>query len=295
MCIEESINGSIYAKSWFLDIVAEDWDALVENNYERIFPLIRRKKWGIEYLYQPVFTQQLGLFSKTLLTEKSVGEFIEAIPPKYKFVEINLNTFNKVPSGKFKTTEWVTHELDLIKSYDAIRSNYSTNLKRNLARADKAGHTLSKNIKPDDVVRLFRENRGKALRGLGDEEYLKLSRLSYSGIYKGLVQTYGVFSKHNDLIAGAIFIQSKKKMIFLFSGMKAEGRKTGAMAYLIDQFIQEHQHKHLTLDFEGSNDPNLARFYKSFGSARIGYPHLEINRLNPLTRIVLNIHKKIRS
>jgi hypothetical protein len=294
MCIEESINGMIYAKSWFLDVVAEEWDALVENNYERIFPLVRRKKWGIEYLYQPVFTQQLGLFSKTLLTEKSVGEFLDAIPSKFRFAEINLNTFNKVPAGKYKTTAWVTHELDLIKSYNALRSSYSTNLKRNLARAEKEGLTLNKNIKPDDVIRLFRENRGRSLKRLGDEAYLKLSRLSYSGIYKGLIQTYGIYSKRNDLVAGAIFLQSKKKMIFLFSGLNAEGRETGAMAFLIDQFIREHQHKHLTLDFEGSNDPNLARFYKSFGSARITYPHLEMNRLNPLTGMMLNIRKRFR-
>lgn len=295
MSIDESFNGLIYAKSWYLDIVAEEWDALVENDYEKIFPLIHRKKWGIRYLYQPVFTQQLGLFSKTLQTENSVLAFIHAIPSKFRFAEINLNTFNKFTDSSIPAGNWLTHELDLINSYTQIRKNYSTNLKRNIAKAEKAGLTVTKNIKPDEIISLFRMNRGKSITTLGDDDYLKLSRLSYSGIYKGVIQTYGVYSAHNSLCAGAIFLQSKKKMIFLFSGLSEEGREDGAMAFLIDSFIRDHEHKHLTLDFEGSNDPNLARFYKSFGSTEITYPHLYLNRLNPIYKIALAILKKFRS
>ncbi len=45
--MDEAFNGLIYAKSWYLDIVADQWDALVENDYEKIFPLVHRKKYGI--------------------------------------------------------------------------------------------------------------------------------------------------------------------------------------------------------------------------------------------------------
>lgn len=295
MCVDESFNGLIYAKTWYLDIVAEQWDALVENNYEKIFPLVYRKKWGIHYLYQPVFTQQLGLFSKTLLTEKSLFEFIQAIPHKFKFTEINLNTFNKVQEGKIRINNWLTHELDLINSYQNIRKNYSTNLKRNLSRAEKEKLTLTKGVKPDEIISLFRENRGSTITTLKDHDYMKLSRLTYSGIYKGIVTTYGAYTSNNTLCAGAIFLQSKKKIMFLFSGLNEEGKQKGAMAFLIDTFIKENQHKHLTLDFEGSNNPNLARFYKSFGSTEITYPHVVINRLNPLYKLAIMIVKKFRS
>lgn len=295
MCVDESFNGLIYAKTWYLDIVAEHWDALVENDYEKIFPLVNRSKWGIHYLYQPVFTQQLGLFSRTLLTEKSLLEFVQAIPKKFKFAEINLNTFNKVPQDQFKMQKWLTHELDLINSYDNISKNYSSNLKRNIRKAKKHKLSLTKNIKPEEIIKLFRENRGSTINSLKESDYMKLSRLTYSGIYKGVISTYGVYSENNTLCAAAIFLQSKKKIIFLFSGLNEMGKKTGAMSFLVDSFIRENQHKHLTLDFEGSNDPNLARYYKSFGSTEISYPHLELNKLNPVFRLVVNSIKKIRS
>ncbi|MCK4361546.1 MAG: hypothetical protein KAV70_07350, partial [Bacteroidales bacterium] len=63
-CIKKSFNGIIYGYSWYLDIVCKHWEALVENDYERVFPLTTGKKFGINYLYQPFFTQQLGVFSK---------------------------------------------------------------------------------------------------------------------------------------------------------------------------------------------------------------------------------------
>jgi len=295
ICVDESFNGLIYAKSWYLDIVSDQWDALVENNYEKIFPLVYRKKWGLYYLYQPVFTQQLGLFSKNLLTEKNVLEFIRAIPEKFRFVEINLNTLNKLPVGEYKTVNWLTHELDLINSHENIRKNYSTNLKRNLKKAESKGLEISKNIKPDDIIHLFRKNRGKSISNLDDTDYLKLSRLAYSGIYKGMVATYGVYSENNTLCAGAIFLQRKKKTIFLFSGLNEQGKKSNAMAFLIDAYIKEHQHSHLTMDFEGSNDLNLARFYKSFGSTEITYPHLYINRLGPFSRLLVSMKKKFKN
>lgn len=294
ICVDDAFNGLIYAKSWYLDVVAEQWDALIENDYEKIFPLVYRKKYGIHYIFQPIFTQQLGLFSKTLLTEKSVQEFIQAIPKKFKHIELNLNTLNKLSLEKIKIQEWLTHELDLINSYNNIRKNYSSNLKRNLTKAGKSGLVLAKSVKPDDIIKLFRENRGKLIQNLQNDDYLKLSRLTYSGIYKGVVTTYGVYTPHNTLCAGAIFLQSKKKIIFLFSGLSEEGKKLGAMPFLLDSFIRENEHKHLTLDFEGSNDVNLARFYKSFGSAEINYLHLQIDRLNPIMKLVVGLVKKIK-
>ena len=38
-CISKSFNGNVYAWSWYLDIVHPKWEALVENDYERVMAL----------------------------------------------------------------------------------------------------------------------------------------------------------------------------------------------------------------------------------------------------------------
>ena len=293
-CIEEAFNGMVYAKTWWLDMVAPGWEGLVSDDYESVMPLVGNRKYGINYLYQPAFTQQLGVFSKLVLSEHLVNDFIEAIPRKFKFAEINLNTFNKFSGEVIESQSWRTHELELIKRYESLAKSYSTNLRRNIKKAESNKLTLVKSSKPEDIIHLFRENRGKNINHLKEEHYTMLARLIYAGIYKGLVTTYGVFSPTNDLCAGAVFLRSKKKAIFLFSGLNDVGKEMNAMPWLIDKFIYEHSQQHLTLDFEGSNDPNLARFYKSFAAREITYPHLKINRLPWFVSAGLKLIKGIR-
>jgi len=62
-CIENSIQSRIYAFSWYLDIVADNWDVLVLNDYEAVMPVPFRRKFRINYVYPPFWLLELGLFS----------------------------------------------------------------------------------------------------------------------------------------------------------------------------------------------------------------------------------------
>jgi hypothetical protein len=294
-CIKESFNGLIYGYSWYLDIVAEDWDALVEGDYDRILPLPSRRKYAISYLYQPFFTQQLGVFSKNILTEEITEDFIKSIPPIYRFAEINLNIYNKLDPDKYDIRWMLNHELDLIKPYKDLYSNFSKNIKRNLKKAKNNQVEILKNIRPDEIIEVFKQNKGKEIRVLNDLDYVRLKRIIYTCLYKGKAKIYGAYTPENELCAGAVFTFSHNKATFLFSATNEVAKELGAMPLLIDHFIKEHAQTHLTLDFEGSNDPNLARFYKSFNANEIFYPHLKIDRLPWLVRPVVKLVKKFRS
>lgn len=265
-CISNSFNGIIYAYSWYLDIVCPSWEALVENDYERVFPLSPGRKAGINYLFQPFFTQQLGVFSRNKLSEENIKDFINSIPAKFKFVEINLNTFNKPDAAKFHLVQNLTHELDLIPSYENIHHHFSDNIKRNVRQAINAGLTISPATPADAIIKIFRQNKGKEIETLKEKEYFILKKIISQCLYKKIAHVWGVNTKEGNLCAGAIFVESNRKVIFLFSATNAEARANGAMSFLIDSFIRENSQRNLTLDFEGSNNLNLARFYKSFGA-----------------------------
>ncbi|MCF8297758.1 MAG: hypothetical protein K9J13_09470 [Saprospiraceae bacterium] len=293
-CISNSINGLVYAYSWYLDIVCDSWDALVEDDYVSVFPLTFNSKANIHYLFQPVFTQQLGVFSTQGITTEKTNRFFNAIPSRFKLIEINLNKLNEMDLPQLKKEKWLTHELELINSYENIFKNYSSNVKRNIKKAQEQKVNISKNLKPEDVISLFRNNKGKNIKSLKDADYERLRRLIYKCIYNDKVSIYGAYSAKNELCAGAFFVESNKRAIFLFSGTSDEARENGAMSFLIDSYIKENSQKEITLDFEGSNDENLARFYKSFGAKEYYYLHIYLNRLPFLQKIVVRAFKGVR-
>ncbi len=294
LCIQEAYNGVIYAYSWFLDLVSEEWDGLIENDYERVFPLTWRKKACIYYLHQPFFTQQLGIFSRSLLDEETVNRFLEAIPARFRLIEISLNSHNKVSAKGFNVRNNLNHELALIETYEQIAAGYSENTIRSIKKATKQKMAVQAEVKPDLIIEMFRQHRGRSVHTLKDRDYRLFRRLVYTCLYKGKAQVWGAYSPENELCAGIIFLFSHNRAVFLFSGLNDYGRMNGAMPFLIDAFIREYAQTYLTLDFEGSNDPDLARFYRSFGSKEVHYPFIRRNSLPLMIRLAKKLQTAVR-
>lgn len=293
-CIANAVNSLPYSWSWYLDTVCYGWDALVGDDYKAVFPLTGRKKAGIKYLFQPPFTQQLGLFSGELITDELLNKFLKAIPEEYRLVEINLNKLNLPDRSAFTIKDNLNLELELIAPYEDIRKAYSKNLRRNLKKAGKSQLAVMTGVNPTEVIRLFRMNRGRDIRNLTDDDYIKLEQLIYKMSRKGFAEVRGVFTERNSLCAAAVFIKTPDRIIFLFSGLNEEGRQVSAMPWLINDLIMSYSGKNLIFDFEGSNDKNLARFYKSFGAVESWYPALKINRLKWWQKLPVYTVKKLR-
>lgn len=277
-CIAGVADGMLYGYSWYLDLVCPGWEALVNKDYSIVMPLTARKKYGFNYLYQPHFTQQLGVFSSNNNAE-NVQEFIHAIPAKFSFIEINLNQRNSFQGSGFTVTKNSNFELVLGKSYQEIAKSYSDNTKRNIRKAlDNGFEIKAANDETENIIRLFREDVGRKLPHLGDYYYELLLEIIAVCNKNAAVEIYGAYAD-GALCAGAFFIASANRSVFLFSGNSVKGKSTGAMHFLVDRFIHDHSGSGLTLDFEGSNNPNLARFYKGFGSKESVYLRLRKNKL----------------
>ena len=285
--------GNIYAYSWYLDVVHPGWEALVEDDYQTVMPLTGGKKFGVHYLFQPYFVQQLGVFSKQPLSPEKTEEFLNAIPKKYRFAEIRLNegdAFNESVQGVEYHRNVI---LDLNRDYESIKANYHTNTKRNLAKAESNNLQIVDTVIPYHVVALFTDNRGALLDKWGDAEYARLTRLTQIAVNRKSAFLLGVTEKGvGELLCGAIFMKTASRITFLFSGLKQEGKDKQAMTFLLDSVIRKYANQPITFDFEGSDDANLARFYLGFGGQEVQYPSYTFNRLSPIGKTLLSIWKK---
>jgi len=294
-CINESPNGLTYCYSWYLDIVAENWDALVNDDYSQIFPIVYNRKLGIKYIYNPPFTQQLGLFSKNNISQNDIFSFLNAIPHSFCYGDLNLNTDNNITEHpEYKIFNNTTCHLRVNNDIAINRKNYSDNTKRNIKKAISNNIKIVENIPPEDIITLFRKNKGITIPNLKEKDFLILKKLMQLCINKKLVKCWGAFTKYNELCAGAFFLISKNKSVFLFSGLNEQGKQNGAMPYLIDKYLESISGKIEIFDFEGSNNSNLTRFYKSFGSEVRTYQRITINHIPFILKPWFYLYKYLR-
>ncbi|MFN7013359.1 MAG: hypothetical protein ACK4ON_03710 [Bacteroidia bacterium] len=267
-----------YACSWYLNIVSPNWEALILDDYKAIMPLTCKKKLGINYLAQPFFTQQSGVFGKNLSTN-IVHQFIAEIEKRYSYIDINLNEGNSQFLKEDKNIQTQTNILlELNKPFNTLLKNFSENTRRMIKKAEKLNITILEQNNADELIELFKNTKGKKLKHLNYKAYNNLKSLikSISQHYKVSIKT---IHQGEILLGGAVFVSFNNRIIFFFSALSDLGKQCGAMHYLIADTIKYNCEQNKMLDFEGSNNVNLARFYKSFGSKEVVYLRYKNNKL----------------
>ncbi|MDE3185571.1 MAG: hypothetical protein KGM16_19340 [Bacteroidota bacterium] len=282
-CIDTAENGLIYGYSFYLDALCENWDALIVNDYETVMPLTWKKKYTIYYLYQPFFTASLGIFGNDI-TAEIVKSFLENIPAKFKYWDFYLNRNNWFSIPGFPMYERSNYILPLSENYEILRSKYATSHIRNIKRSIQYGNVVKKNIPVRDVIQLSKE-QSKNFSTIEERIYSDFTNLFEFLKEKNQASTYGVYSPQNKLVASCVYFFSHNRAYYILVGNHPDGKTSGASHLMIDAFIREHAGENLVLDFEGSNIPSLAFFYKSFGSLLEKYPGIKMNRLFVIAKL----------
>lgn len=285
-CVQQHRPQVLYGYSWYLNTVCPQWDALVLNDYDAVWPLPRGNKWGLTYYYVPYGVQQLGIFSKKALAPAQYDAFYRLLHQQVYYADLNLNYAHQLPQPRPLHMEFQLRRnlvLDLKRPYQQIYEGYSTNLRRKLRKLEEQKFTLFEHDGPEVLLKLFAQNKGAQLK-LKEPFYHNIKKLMYKMLHQNRGRLFTVYGGPNMLLAGAFMVEVEKRSYFLFSGLNQEGREAQAMAYLLNEYIIQRSERSHLLDFEGSDQEGLARFYRSFGAEEQNYYRLLLNRLPPPLR-----------
>ena len=275
-CISDAPNSRIYALSRYLDLTGGNWDSLIWGDYEYVMPLTLRSKFGIKYLYQPLFCQQLGIFPEPAFNIATL--FYSEILERFRFVNIQLNSSNQLPDIPGIKQFLPRHNflLYVIKDHTFLKQGYSKNTLRNIKNAEKSGLKYNTGISIKEYTEFLEDNPPI---GVSKEEFNKFKRIVEFCHNEGIGEIPAVYSSQNRLCAAVFFCRWKGRAIYLNPASNKEGKKYSAMFYLLDKFISANAGQSITIDFEGSMVPGVARFYQGFGAIPELYFPLKINRL----------------
>jgi len=259
-CVAAAPNFRIYGMSWYLDLVCSNWDGLVLGNYEAVMPLAWKQKFGIKYSYHPWFAQQLGIFGKEPELYKA-SDFVAAIPNSFFRYEVSFNSMNKVDSTT--VTKRKNYVLPLIDEYSILYQRFNENTQRNIKKANKLGFSIRESLTTDDYIKLTLNEIGFLMNA---KQQLILKKLIEFLIQFKYAELIGVERENGELLGAVCLVQFKNRLIYLFSASTQQGKDARAMFKIVDEIIRRNSEKPILLDFEGSNNEGIARFYKGFGS-----------------------------
>jgi hypothetical protein len=276
-CIMNSHTLKPYGYSWFLDCMAPGWQALVDDEYDSVFPLPGFSRFGIRYLATPVFLQQLGAFSPDKPSPDMLNEFLEYLPSFYRLVDLCVG--QKVEHEGFRITEKANFELNLSKPYEKLRENFTSHCKRNIDSAAKKHPRLVDDVTPGQLIDLFIRNKGKEIKGIKPRDYERLNNLLNYCLANKKGRIIGVRSGRKELLYGLFIVETKgnKTMLLVVNTPQSRERRIGY--YVVNEIIKEYSSTHTTLDFAGSSIPSIAAFMESFGSIKTPFYRICQNRL----------------
>lgn len=261
LAFAKSLGNPLYSNLRWLKFVCPDFYFLIDKNYQNVLPVPLKSKMGFKYVVQPLLAQYL---IPKFETKKTENEAIELLKSKFKFIRVNF--ISKMQADKFKITENQNFVLPLIDDFNAINLGFSNQLKRNLRKANPELR-FSKSENLIEIIDLFRNNAGKKF-GVKKDFFNKL--YSLNTLQNIEIECYSAAVK-DELQAGIILIKSGNYLTSLLTAQSEIGKTNFALASLIQSIIKIYSKSQFILDFEGSNNPGIARFYASFGSKTENY------------------------
>ena len=279
-CIRNSKPALVYALSWYLDLTAPGWGGLVEDDYKAVMPLTMKKKAGITYLFQPFYSQQLGIFSRSWVNRDKADEFLKAVPPFIRYGRINVNFTNDFSGLPVKLLTNSNYELRLGRNYQDIQEFYSDNTKRNIQKSLPFVE-LTEKLSVRDLIKL---RRGNAPVSRSRDHYEWMNCFMDKIIKMGKGRLVGALAG-DRLVGAAFFAVFGGRIYYLIPVSDELGKSSRAMFSIVDHIIGTYAGTGMVLDFEGSNIQGIARFFTGFGAREVKYNTLEINNLPPLLKL----------
>jgi hypothetical protein len=294
--ISQSRQCVIYGFSWYLDIVCEEWEALVwpdADNFSIVMPLPLRKKLGIRVLYQPLFCQYLGIFSKHTLTAEQCGQFLQTLAGHfpciscYAFNPCNYPVMRNLamPVKGLDFEVFQTHWLNLEQPYSNIYASYTKDRKKSLKRATKTAWQFVKSNDLDPLINLFAHHHAKRIGKINASAYSILRKLGKYCLENGTgTLTYAHVGA--QIHAGILLVRIGRRAIYLFNAADGIGRKGNARAAMLDAFFRDNAGTTSVFDFESPQNHSVAHYYAGFGAVAVPYYSIRRNALRfPLKQI----------
>lgn len=292
--IQQAMHGRTFAHSFHLDQAAKsNWSVLVWNDYEAVMPLPFNKKLIVRQVYNPILSQQLGVFiSPQIQSSEEIIQitqlFLAKVCKLFKYININLHAQSQIPENFLPFTKKKdNYIIPLNQNYESIHKSYDRETRRQL-RKHTNKHEI-KSIHSASVLVDFYYSVFQERLGLDKKLYNQLVGIVNVHLENKTCEIYGTYTGE-ELTCAVAFLNTHGRLTSILGGPNELGKKTYAMHTVYDYVLQKYAEQATCLDFMGSELKGVAAWMRSMGGQEEPYYQFEINNLP----FPLNLIKKLR-
>jgi len=199
-------NGNIYGYYWYLKSTYKEWDAIVEEDYQSVLPILPRSKQEIYRM-----TPQLGPYSVNPLSSQRTTAMMDLMlqHSANNYYPVNTKSEYK-PYTSDKDLALPYQRLELIDPYEAIAGGYTAEATTLIEDAQSGSLRFDSSIKPEKIV--------ATATHLTEESKNAYLRIMYNALHRGIGWSQGIIDKEtNTHIALSFFVVSHNVVHEIFS------------------------------------------------------------------------------
>ena len=305
--VDASPQGSIFAQSWYLDILNVDYTILVVIEKERVVAGIVLAKNEFNTYANPMLDKYLGVLLDVGSPNKHKRESMH-----YKAMELIAKECKKIKSFDYyfhpSFDNWIpfswegftqrtryTYRINYREnSLDEIYSAFHNGIvKNNIKKGLRSGAVIEEDIPFEDLWKIvnktfLRQGSRSPFKKDRLQEYVK--ELSKRGAFK----SFGTYFM-GKCVAAAGIVYEPKSAYFILNGIDIENMPRGANTLMIYEVIKYFNQSCDYFDFEGSMLPGVEPLYRKFGGERVQYMQIwNDNFFNYAKLKAKKIYKRVR-
>jgi hypothetical protein len=284
-CIKNSPAAKPYAYSWYLDFMAPGWEALVDDDYDSVFPIPSAARFGVQYASTPHFIQQLGVFSPDKPASGAINEFLEFMPENFRLTDLCIG--QKVDYPGYKVIEKYNSELNLSPGYDKLWERFTPECRKYLANVSKKKFELTEDISPEELTDMYIKNKRINIKGVKQKDYERLLNLMHFCLANKKGKISGLRGTRKRIVYGLFLVCLPKSMTVLLEANTAWSIEKHTGYFVINEIIKENASKAAILDFASVNDRSAIHMGESFGGMKVPYYRIYRNRFFWPARILI--------
>lgn len=275
-CVANHSNGLIYASSHYLNNITNNWCALMVNDYELLFPIPIKKKWGILYSYMPAFTQQLGFIGNLNLLN---NEVVDAIQKFVKYASPYLNFSNQAFANEYACKQLNNYIINLNQSYESLKNNYQNTVAYSLKKAQKNNLVYQTTNDFKTAVDAYYNYNKSNMQHVVKADYIQLKKILLQLQNSNCLLVKNVVNSEQEVLSSVVLMKDNKRYYNIINVTTHKGRQQEANYLLYDSLLKELCNQPMIFDFEGSDLPGVEKFYHKFGAVNQPYFHWHYNLL----------------